>query len=88
MRLIVLADVLKFEALRQIEVELYGRQLPEATDGVLDLDVDLRAVEGRFAFHPLERNPALAESVRQCSFGTRPVFVRTEIALTRVVAFN
>ena len=52
-RLAVLADVGHVEALGHVEVELDGRALPEAADGVLDLDVDLGAVEDRLALHPL-----------------------------------
>ena len=43
------ADVLELEALGQVEVHLEGRQLPAAADGVLDVDVDLGAVEGAAA---------------------------------------
>ena len=42
----VLRDVLELEALRQVEVELDGRDLPGAADGVAGLHRDLRAVEG------------------------------------------
>lgn len=39
--------VVDAEALGQVEVELHGRHLPGATDGVAGLDRDLRAVERR-----------------------------------------
>ena len=42
---VVGADVLQPEALRELEVELDGRHLPRAPDGVAGLDGDLRAVE-------------------------------------------
>ena len=39
-------DVLDLEALRHIEVELDGGQLPFPPEGVLHLEVDFRTVEG------------------------------------------
>src|SRR5882762_11284186 len=45
----VFGYIFEIEALRQVEVELYGRELPEASDGVDQLDVDLGAIERRFA---------------------------------------
>jgi hypothetical protein len=45
----VFGYVFEFEALRQVEVELHGRELPQASDGVDQFDVDLRAVERGFA---------------------------------------
>ena len=52
----ILADVLQAESPGQIEIELYSCQLPGAADRVDQLHVDLRAVEGRLAFHALERH--------------------------------
>ena len=43
--LAIAGDVLEIETFGQVEVELDGRQLPRPADGVLDVDVDLRAVE-------------------------------------------
>src|SRR5208282_2263228 len=45
----VFGNVFEAEALRQVEVELHRRQLPQAADRVYQLDVDLRPVEGGFA---------------------------------------
>eukprot|EP00968_Pinguiococcus_pyrenoidosus_P015053 scaffold1384_cov256-Pinguiococcus_pyrenoidosus.AAC.6 len=39
-------DVLHVEALGEVEVALDGRALPRAADGILNLDVNLGAVEG------------------------------------------
>src|SRR5580704_4468965 len=52
----VFTDVFKFEARGQIEIELYGGELPRAADRVDQLDVDFRAVECGFAGDALERN--------------------------------
>ena len=38
--------ILEIKALRQVEVALHCGALPEAPNGVFDLEVDLRAVEG------------------------------------------
>jgi hypothetical protein len=35
--------------LRQVEIELHGRELPEPPNGIDQLDVDLRSVERGFA---------------------------------------
>jgi hypothetical protein len=56
MALAVFAHVLKLEARRQIEVELHRRKLPQASENVDELDVDLRAVERGFAGDGLVRN--------------------------------
>ena len=45
----VFSDVLQAEALREVEVELHSRELPQAADCVHPPDVDLRAVKCRFA---------------------------------------
>ncbi len=42
---VVGTDVLEVEALRELEVGLDRRQLPRPSDRVMDVDVDLRAVE-------------------------------------------
>jgi hypothetical protein len=45
----VFGYVFELEALRQVEVELHGRELPQASDGVDQFHVDLGAVERGFA---------------------------------------
>ena len=47
--------VLQLEPLRQVEIELNGRALPDPPDRVLELDVDLG---------PVERASALVDAVR------------------------
>ena len=61
----IFGDVFESEALRQIEVELNGGELPEAADGVHQLDVNLGAVEGGFAGHGLVFDLAALEDVLQ-----------------------
>ena len=55
------ALVLEVEALGQVEVALDGRALPLAADGVGDLDVDLRPVEGAAALVHLVVPPLALE---------------------------
>ncbi len=49
MLLAVLPDVDEVKPLGKVEVKLDGGQLPAPVEGILDLDVDLRAVEDRLA---------------------------------------
>ncbi|MBA7715223.1 hypothetical protein ES703_124264 [subsurface metagenome] len=49
----ILADECHVKALRQVKVELDGCTLPGATQGVLDLYVNLGPVEDRLAFFTL-----------------------------------
>ena len=81
MRLVVFADVLELETLWQIEIELHRRQLPQTADRILHLDVDLRAVERRFVFHPLVLKTLSIKRVDQRAFGVLPLFIRAEILL-------
>jgi hypothetical protein len=50
MLLVVLAGVFKLKPLRQIPVKLDGSELPDPSDRVFDLNVDLRSVKGGLAF--------------------------------------
>mmetsp|Transcript_242 Transcript_242/g.520 ORF Transcript_242/g.520 Transcript_242/m.520 type:complete len:650 (-) Transcript_242:126-2075(-) len=59
------ARVLEAEALGQVEVRLDRRALPQPADGVLDLDVDLRAVEGAAALVDAEGPPLGVERILQ-----------------------
>ena len=61
----VLADVGHVEPLRQIEVELDRRGLPFAADRVLDLQVDLRAVECAAALVDLALQPEFVDRLAQ-----------------------
>ena len=83
-RRVVRADVFEPEPLGQIEVELHRRQLPQATDRILDVDVDLRSVEGRFPLHPPVRNAALVQDGDERAFGVRPFLVPPEIVLAGI----
>ncbi len=58
---VVLAHVLHVEALRQREVHLHGGELPEAADGVVEVEVDLGPVERALPLRHLEGQPAALE---------------------------
>src|SRR4028118_356740 len=88
MRLVVFADVLKFEAFRQVEVPLHRAELPESPDGVFDFEVNLRPVESGLAFDALVSDAALVQSIGERALGLRPILFRAEIILVRLVAFN
>ena len=72
MRLAILADVLELEALGHVEVELRRIQLPRSTQRVLDVDVDLRPVEGAFAFLDLVRQSVGLQRRAQVRLGSIP----------------
>jgi hypothetical protein len=57
MRSAVFTDVTEIEALRQVEVELNGAQLPWTADRVLHDQINLRAVKGAVGFIDLVGNP-------------------------------
>ncbi len=70
--LVVGADVLQLEPLREVEVVLDGRQLPAAADGVAHVDVDLRPVEGRVALLDLVLEALLLQRGAQRGGGGLP----------------
>src|SRR5713226_7814656 len=70
----VFADILQAEARGEIEIELHGGELPRASDGVDELDVDFRAVERAFAYHLFERNVHALHGVGESGCSAVPVF--------------
>ena len=58
----VFGHVLQAEARWQVEIELDGRELPQTPDGVDQLDVDLRTVEGGLAGNRLVGDLALFQN--------------------------
>jgi hypothetical protein len=71
----VLVGVLELEALRQLEVELDGAALPLAAEAVLQVEVDLGAVEGAVAGVELVVDAHGLECVLQALLGALPVLV-------------
>ena len=76
---VIFARIFQLEALRQIKIQLNRAQLPNTTDGVLDLNIDFRSVKCGLAFDSFVRNIPFAKSICQRFFSTGPVFVRPEI---------
>src|SRR5215472_5114882 len=74
----VLTDVRQLEALRQVEVDLHGRQLPVAADRIAHLDVELRAVERAAAFVHLIRKAGVLARLLDRVRGTLPRCFVTE----------
>src|SRR5260221_13302378 len=68
----VLRDVFEAEALRDLVVELERRALPLATEGVLDLEIDLRPVERAATRVDLEGSPERLEHGAQRRLGLVP----------------
>ena len=58
----IVSDIFQIKSRRQIEIELYGGQLPRAANRVNQFDVNLRAVKCGFTFHALEGNIQAIES--------------------------
>src|SRR5882762_2854144 len=77
----VFGYIFEIEALRQVEVELHGRELPEASDGVHQFDIDLRAIESCFAGHNLVRDVQLPQRTFQGVVGQVPLVFTAEETL-------
>ena len=70
--------------MRQVEVELHGRELPQTADGVHQLDVNLRPIERGFAGHGLVLYIQALERVFERSGSRDPLFFRAQEALPLV----
>jgi hypothetical protein len=66
LRVVVGGHVFGPEAARHREIDLHGAALPGTADGVLDVELDLRAVEGALArqFGPLQSGSAQTPAQR------------------------
>src|SRR5690242_8109710 len=76
--LAVRVDVLERKPVRLLEVDLDRRDLPSPAERVLDIDVDLRAIEGAVARIELEGQPVRAQRVLEPALGNLPLLVRAE----------
>ena len=68
----VLADIGRLEALGQHVVELEGAALPGAADGVGQVELELRAVEGALADGEVELQPGGGQRVGEGGLGPVP----------------
>src|SRR6266478_3703431 len=73
--------VFELEALRQVEIELYGAELPGTADGIHELDVNLRAIKSGFARHNLVRDVQLLQRIFQRVVSEVPLVLAPEEAL-------
>ena len=69
--------VLQVKVERHLEVELHGTALPGTAERVLQMEVDLGAVEGAIALVDLVVHAQLLQSGAQALLGASPVLVRT-----------
>ena len=69
----------QLEAAGEIEVKLDGGALPLSTDGVFDLDVDLRAIECPASAVDLVVDAHVLEGVAKCGGGSFPLGFLTDI---------
>jgi len=75
----VLAYVLKLEARRQVEVELHGGELPQPAEYIDEFDVDLGAVERRFAGDGFVGNSLPVQRSLKAAHCKCPVFVGASV---------
>ena len=78
MLLAVRPDVGKVKALGQVHVQLDGAALPGAADGILEVEVDLRAVEGAVALVDHVFHAQIVQRALQAVGGLRPHLVRAD----------
>ncbi len=81
---VVGALVREVEALREVVVDLDRAELPLAADGVLDHEVELRAVEGSLAVLHDGVEPLLRRGPDDRRLGLLPVLVRADVLLAVV----
>src|SRR5579859_7104683 len=71
----ILGDVLQSKALRQIEIELHGRELPQTANRVHQLEIDLWTVERRLAWNRLVLDPERLQHLFQRLRGMSPLLL-------------
>src|SRR5690606_27265870 len=75
--IIVFADILGTKTDRQVEIQLQGTALPDATQAVLERKLDLRTVESALARLQIVRQPSGIQRSGQRSLGTIPQLIGT-----------
>ena len=69
----IFADIVQVKALGLVEVELDGRELPLATDGVFHFEIDLRSVESPAAAVNVVVQSRAVERIFQRCLGSFPL---------------
>ena len=77
--LVVVSGIFEFETFGQVVVDLYGSQLPAATDGIFDHEVELGTVKGSFAVFDFGFQAFFFTSLNDSLFGSLPVFFATDV---------
>ena len=81
---VVFSGVFELEAHREVVVHLDGAQLPAASDGVLDHEVELGTVEGCLAIFYLGIEAFLLAGIDDGLLCFSPYFVATDVLLVVV----
>ena len=82
--LVVLADILKFKAFRQVVIHLDSTELPAATDSVFHHKVEFRAVECSLAVFYFGGQTFFFTGLNDGALGFLPNLVRAYIFLAVV----
>src|SRR5258707_10468236 len=77
----VFRNVLEPETLGKIEIELNGRELPESSNRLHQLDINFRSVKGGFAGNGLVGNLQVVQNFVERTAGEVPHFVAADKAL-------
>src|SRR5947207_6414095 len=88
MRLVIFADVFELKAFGQIEIPLNCAKLPQSSDRVFHFEIDLRTIEGRFAFYAVIGNTTSVQAGGQHLFSVLPLLVRTEIQFVPIASLH
>ena len=81
---VVLVGIFQLESFRQVIVYLDRAQLPAASDGILDHEVELGAVEGCFTIFDFCGKSFLATSLYNGAFCQSPVLVSANVLVVVV----
>ena len=71
----VRSDVGQVESLRHLHIQLYSAALPSPSDGILEVEVQLRSVESSVTFVYNKRHAHFLDGVSESIFGHFPFFV-------------
>ena len=81
MFLSVCSCVFQFESLRQLEVKLDSTALPRSSDGVFQMEVDLRSVERSISFIYYIWKSQIVQCATKCFSSHIPIFITSHAVL-------
>ncbi len=79
--LIGFCRICKSKALGELMVKLYRPQLPRPSPGILDDEVQLGPIEGRFAFYGFCGEGGLLDGILEGFFGLCPLLLTADVGL-------